>query len=46
VAGVHVHHLFAVVEKGSNTEPSSKPNWQRYLDLDRPMAALEIGPQP
>lgn len=46
VAGVHVHHLFAVIEKGANTEPSSKANWMRYLDLERPMAALEIGPQP
>lgn len=46
VAGVHIHHLFAVIEKGNNTEPSSKANWMRYLDLERPMAALEIGPQP
>ncbi|HEY3611835.1 MAG TPA: class I SAM-dependent methyltransferase, partial [Pseudonocardiaceae bacterium] len=46
VAGVHVHHLFAAIEKGANTAPSSKPNWMRYLDLNRPMAALEIGPQP
>ncbi|HEX9334765.1 MAG TPA: class I SAM-dependent methyltransferase [Pseudonocardiaceae bacterium] len=46
VVGVHVHHLFAVIEKGANTEPSSKANWMRYLDLNRPMAALEIGPQP
>lgn len=46
VAGLHVHHLFAVVEKGPNTEPSSKANWMRYLDLAKPMAALEIGPKP
>jgi hypothetical protein len=44
VAGVHLHHLFAVVEKGANDQPSSKANWMRYLDLERPMAALEIGP--
>jgi hypothetical protein len=44
VSGLHVHHAFAVVEKGANTEPSSKGNWMRYLDLERPMAALEIGP--
>lgn len=44
VAGVHVHHLFAVIEKGANAEPSSKGNWMRYLDLERPMAIMEIGP--
>lgn len=44
VAGVYLHHLFAVVEKGANDRPSSKANWMRYLDLERPMAALEIGP--
>lgn len=46
VTGVHLHHLFAVVEKGPNTEPSSKANWQRYLDLAEPLAALRIGPRP
>ena len=45
VVGVYVHHLLAVVEKGANDEPSSTANWMKYLDLEQPMAALEIGPR-